>query len=114
MRFSLWLAAGLGRYGDLIVHAAPFERMSFAETIAQSPHRAPLRALSQQVGKLGDVHRNAPRFVLGHELGRRAPAGLFLVIDIGQRLPVGVIDDETGWAFLDGPGRREAAWRHYG
>jgi len=46
---------------------------------------------------------------------RRAPPQLLLEIDIGERLPVGVADDEApsiqlGVGFLDGPRRREAAF----
>jgi hypothetical protein len=41
-----------------------------------------------------------------------APAGLVLVVAIGQRLPVGVADDEAGIRLLDGPARREAAPGH--
>src|SRR6185437_13774946 len=65
-----------------------------------------------RLGQLSDVHRNAPRLVLGHELGSRTPAGLLLVIDIRERLPVGVPHGEAGMRLLDGPGRREAALRH--
>ena len=43
---------------------------------------------------------------------RRAPSGLLLAIDVSERLPVGVADDEAGVGFLDGPGRREVALRH--
>ena len=50
---------------------------------------------------------------MGSGTGRRAlpraPSRLVLEIDIGQRLPAGVADGETGVGFLDGPGRREAA-----
>ena len=52
-------------------------------------------------------------------VSRRAPPRLVLEIDVGQRLPVGVTDDEAGLGLLDGPGRREAAClprslRHHG
>ena len=48
---------------------------------------------------------------------RRAPSGLILEIDVGERVPVGVADDEAppiqlGVGLVDGPGRREAAGRH--
>ena len=33
---------------------------------------------------------------------------LILEIHVGERLPVGVADDEGGVGFLDGPGRRLA------
>ncbi len=34
---------------------------------------------------------------------------VLLVVDVGERLPVGVADDVAGLGFLGGPGRREAA-----
>ena len=40
---------------------------------------------------------------------RRAPAGLIVAIDAGERLPVGIADDEGGVRFLSYPRRREAA-----
>jgi len=41
---------------------------------------------------------------------RRAPTGLFLEIEIAERLPDGVLHDEARIVvLLDGPGRREAA-----
>lgn len=33
------------------------------------------------------IRRNPPRLVFGKYLGRRTPAGLFLVIDTGELLP---------------------------
>jgi len=47
---------------------------------------------------------------LGEQLGRRSPSRLVLEIDIRERLPVVIADDETRGLFLDGPGRREASW----
>jgi len=44
---------------------------------------------------------------LRERLRRRAPTGFVLEIEIAERLPVVVADDEAG--VLDGPGRREAA-----
>lgn len=44
--------------------------------------------------------------------GGRSPAGLILVINIGQRLVEAVPDDEAGRRLLDRPGRREATFRH--
>jgi hypothetical protein len=43
---------------------------------------------------------------------RRSPAGLLVEIDVGERVAVGVADDEAGLAELgvrviDGPGRRK-------
>jgi hypothetical protein len=43
------------------------------------------------------------------ENGRtRASARLLLEIDVGERLPIAVADDEAGVGFLDGLGRRLA------
>jgi hypothetical protein len=48
--------------------------------------------------------------MLGEQLGRRAPAGLFLEIEIGERLPGIVADDQAGVVVLfDRPRWREAA-----
>ncbi len=46
--------------------------------------------------KLGDVGGDAPGLVAGEQLGRRPPAPLVLAVDVGQRLPVAVADDEAG------------------
>jgi hypothetical protein len=40
---------------------------------------------------------------------RRAPSGLILEIDVGERLPVGVADNEAGVGLLDGSGARARA-----
>ena len=61
----------------------------------------------EQLRQLGDVGGDAPRLVAGEQLGRRAPSRLLLEINVGERLPVGVADDEAGVGLLDGPGRRE-------
>ena len=51
----------------------------------------------------------------GHEKAR-ASAGITNghEVDVGQRLPVLVADDEAGVALVNGPRRREAARRHTG
>jgi len=53
-------------------------------------------AVLQQLRQLGDVHGDAPRLVAGEQVRCRAPPRLLLEIDIGERLPVGVADDEAG------------------
>ena len=68
-------------------------------------HRCPP---AEQVGQLRHVGGYAPCLVAGEQLGRRA------AIDIGERLPISIADDEAppiqlGVGLLDGPGRREAA-----
>jgi hypothetical protein len=55
-----------------------------------------LTAFAQQLRQLGDVGGAAPGLVAGEELGRRSPSRLILEIDVGERLPVGVADDEAG------------------
>jgi hypothetical protein len=40
---------------------------------------------------------------------RRTTAGFVLKIDLGERLPAVVADDEAGVGLFDGSGRREAA-----
>jgi hypothetical protein len=69
---------------------------------------------AQQPRQLGDVGGDPPRFVTRHQVRRRAPAGFVLEIDVGQRVPVGVADDEAvlaelGIGVVDRPRRREAA-----
>jgi hypothetical protein len=49
--------------------------------------------------------------VAREQVGRRAPAGLVFEIDVPQRLPVLVLDDEAGLRLISRPGRREAARR---
>jgi hypothetical protein len=50
--------------------------------------------LLQQLRQLGDVGGDAPGFVAGEEVRRRATTRLLLEIDVGERLPVGVADDD--------------------
>ena len=71
--------------------------------------------LPQQLRQLGDVGGDAPGLVAGEQLGRCAAARLLLEIDVGERLPVGVADDEAppmqlGVGLVDGPGRRKRRW----
>ena len=44
------------------------------------------RRPAQQLWQLGEVHRRAAGLVLGEQLGRRAPAGLVVEIEIAERL----------------------------
>ena len=49
----------------------------------------------------------ASSWVIGLAAVRR-PEEFLLVIDVGERLPIGVVDDdEAGRALLNGPGRRK-------
>ena len=57
--------------------------------------------------------RSSSRFDDFECYGRsRAVARLLFEIDVSERLPVGVADDEAGFGFLGGPGGREAALGH--
>jgi hypothetical protein len=49
-----------------------------------------LTAPGPQLRQLGEVRRHPPRLILGQQLGRRAPTGFFLEIEITKRLPVPV------------------------
>ena len=42
--------------------------------------------------------------VAGEQLGRRAPPRLLLEIDVGERLPVVIADDEAGLLLLEDQG----------
>jgi hypothetical protein len=46
-------------------------------------------------GQLDDIGRYPSRFILGHEIGRRAPARLFLIVDVSHRNAVRVLYDEA-------------------
>ena len=63
--------------------------------------------LAQQLRQLGDVGGDAPGLVAGEQSGRRTPSRLLLEIDVGERLPVGVADDEARRACA--PRRTRAA-----
>ncbi|MGB7745231.1 MAG: hypothetical protein WBL41_20840, partial [Terracidiphilus sp.] len=65
--------------------------------------RAPLWQLSE-------VRRHAASLVSGEQLGRRAPTGLVLEVEVAERLSILVAYYEARIiVLLDGPGRREAA-----
>ena len=65
--------------------------------------------ISGATWQLGEVHRHPPRLIPGEQLCRRSAAGLILEIEIRQRLPGVVADDETGVVgLLDRPGREAA------
>ena len=57
--------------------------------------------------RFGGVRRDALRFVTRQQDGRRSPSRLVLEIDVGERLPVLVLDGEAGFLLVDG-GRRRA------
>jgi hypothetical protein len=66
--------------------------------------------VDQQIRQLGNVDGDPPRFIAGHDIGRRPSARLFLIVDVSHRKAVCVFDDEARVVvFLEGSGRREAA-----
>ena len=69
---------------------------------------------SVPIGQLGDVHRDAPGLVAGEQMRRRPSSRLFLEVHIGERVAVGVADDEARVRLLDGLWRRKAAQLRHG
>jgi hypothetical protein len=63
----------------------------------------------QQLRQLGEVRRHAAGVVLGQPVGGGAPLRFIVKIEITERLPVGVADDEALRVLIDDPRRREAA-----
>jgi hypothetical protein len=49
---------------------------------------------AQQLRELGDAGGDAPGLVAREEVRRRAASRLILEVDVGERLPVAVADDE--------------------
>ena len=81
---------------------------------ATSSRLAYRRRPAQAAPALGDVGGDAPGLVAGEEVRRRAMLQLPLEIDVSERLPISIADDEAppiqlGVGLLGGPGRREAA-----
>ena len=73
------------------------------------------RGRAQYPQQLGKIDRHAARLVAGEQLGRRAPTGLVLEIEIAERLPGGVLHDEARIViFFDRPRWREAAGGGHG
>jgi hypothetical protein len=70
--------------------------------------------LTQYFKQLGDVGGDAPGLVSREQTGSPSPSRLILEIDVGERLTVLIPDDEASVGLLDRPGRREAAFGHYG
>ncbi|MGO9681155.1 MAG: NAD(P)-binding domain-containing protein [Beijerinckiaceae bacterium] len=119
-------AVEAAKAGDIVVVTVPLRnyRKVPVEPLAGSPRRATTHHLwpsgasglpPQQLRRLGEVRRQPPRFVPGQQLGRRAPTGLVLEVEIPERLPGGVLHDEARIVvLLDDPRRREAARERYG
>jgi hypothetical protein len=56
-------------------------------------------ARAQQLRQLGDIGCDPPGLVAGEQMRRRPPSRLLLAIDVSERLPVGVADNEAGVRF---------------
>ena len=61
----------------------------------KSPRLQGFFCKAQQLRQLGDVGGNAPGLVAGEQVCRRTASGLVLEIEMPQRLPSRVADDET-------------------
>ena len=84
--------------------------MSVADAVAGSEPASTSSAQAEQLRQLGEVRRREAGLVPGEQLGRRASTGLVLKIEITERLPVRVADDETLRVLVDhqGGGKRRA------
>jgi hypothetical protein len=91
LRRSATLSAviGSGWVDQLEIDLAQFVFFHLAVLLTK-PHRSsgrltvPLFRLTQQLRQLGDVGRDPSRLALCEQLGRRAPAGLTLEIDVSS------------------------------
>jgi hypothetical protein len=63
-------------------------------------------------GSLAMFRANAPASSCDIKFSRRSPAWFFFKIDVGESLSVTILHDETGLAFFDRPGRRQAERGH--
>jgi hypothetical protein len=62
-----------------------------------------------QLRQLGDVRRDPADFVACQELRRGTSAGFILAMDISERLPIAVSDDEAISSTDQGGGKRRSA-----
>jgi hypothetical protein len=67
-----------------------------------------------QLWQLSDVEGNAPSFVARQQSGGSASAGFVLIIDVVERLPISIADDEASAVVFKVPWRQEAAARLLG
>jgi hypothetical protein len=63
--------------------------------------------LARAAQPIDDIDRDPPCLVFGERLGSRSRV---VEMYVSELLPVVVLHDEIGFAFFNGPGRREAAW----
>jgi hypothetical protein len=66
---------------------------------------------AKQLWQLGMFAAIPPRLIFAKQLGRRAPSRLTLIINVAQRLTIGVAHDEAVGRDFGSPRRREAARR---
>jgi len=66
----------------------------------------------KQLRQLGDVRCNAPASSCDIKFSAARRPGSSSKIDVGDRLSVTILHDETRLPFFDRPGRREAAGGH--
>ena len=85
-------------------------RSSAANAIAsrRACRRLILRPL-HQLRQFRHVDRYPAGFVAREKIGSGASARLILIIDVTERSPVGIADDETRAVIIDRPRRREMA-----
>ena len=111
----------LGRMAMRVAHnpqGPPTGGRSMSPTIKRaapsaSPMQIPVSDCRRPLRQLGDVGGDAAGLVARQQIGGRAPAGVLLEVDIGERVAFAVLDDEGGGVrLLNVPRRRKAARRH--
>src|SRR6185437_5817922 len=101
--------AGRGRHGSMNFARGRERRGGGMALLTAGAPRSRVAWWSQQLRQLGDVDGDTPRLFAGHQVRRRAPAGLVLEIDVGERVALSVPDDvavltELHVGVIDGPG----------
>ncbi len=94
----------LDNKGAEVAGSSPVARLPTTHFSGRVRGRVP--TAGAQLRQLGEIDRQPPRPVPGQQLGRRAPTGLVLEIEIRGRLAGGVADDEARVVvLLDRPKR---------
>ena len=75
----------------------------------QTPRGFAPDAPHQQIRQPGEAGRHHSGFVAHEPLRCQATLQIVLEVEVAQRLPAGVVDDEGLGALLDGPWRGEAS-----
>src|SRR5262245_43510347 len=81
---------------------------AYCRTLFRRVTRLTLRP-HQQLRHLGHIDGDAPRLLAREHVRRCAPTRLILAIDVSNRGPVVITDDEAGVCFVRDPRCREAA-----